>query len=69
MTKDGDIYIESEPMSTRLLNETLHGVAAATPNRRVRIDADRQAPTQYLVRLVDHLQFVGLNNVGLRTMD
>jgi len=69
MTKEGDVYIESEPMTKQLLNERLHAVAAAAPNRRIRIDADRRAPVQFLVRLLDHLQFVGLNNVGVRSKD
>ena len=69
MTKEGDIYIESEPMTKQLLNERLHAVAADTPNRRIRIDADRRAPVQYLARLLDHLQFVNLNNVGVRSRD
>jgi len=69
MTKDGGIYVDSRPMTKQLLNEMLHAVVAETPNRRVRIDADRRAPVQFLVRLLDHLQFVGLNNVGVRTRD
>ena len=67
MTKDGEIYLEQEAMTKKLFNEKLHTIAEATPNRRVRIDADRRAPVQHLVRLLDHLQFVGLNNVGIRS--
>ena len=69
MTKDGEIYIESESVTKRLLNEKLHDMAANTPNRRIRIDADRRAPVQHLVRLLDHCQFVGMNNVGVRSRD
>jgi biopolymer transport protein ExbD len=69
LTRDGEIYIGNEPMTKKLLNEKLHAIAAATPNRRVRIDSDRRAPVQFLVRLLDHLQFVGLNNVGVRTKE
>ena len=69
MTRDGDVYIDATPVTTRLLNEKLHAVVAETPDRRVRIDADRRAPVQHLVRLLDHLQFVGLNNVGVRSKD
>ena len=69
MTDKGEIYIDSAPITKQLLNEKLHAVAADTPNRRIRIDADRRTAVQYLVRLLDHLQFVGLNNVGVRTKD
>jgi biopolymer transport protein ExbD len=69
MDRKGDFYIDHEPMTKQLLNERLHVLAAETPERRVRIDADREAPVQFLVRLLDHLQFVGLDNVGVRTQD
>jgi biopolymer transport protein ExbD len=69
MSKDGEVYIESEPMTKELLNEKLHAVADKTPRRRVRIDADRRTAVQHVVRLLDHLQFVGLNNVGVRSRD
>ena len=69
MDKDGGIYIDREPMTKQLLNEKLHLIAAEKPDTRVRVDADRRAPVQFLVRLLDHLQFVGLNNVGVRTKD
>ena len=69
MDKDGKIYIDHELMTKQLLSERLHGVAQGTPNQRVRVDTDRRAPVQFLVRLLDHLQFVGLTNVGVRTKD
>jgi biopolymer transport protein ExbD len=69
MTKDGDIYIETEPMTKHTLLKKLELVYEETPNRRVRIDADRRTPAQYIVRLLDQLQFKNLNNVGIRTRD
>ena len=69
MTKDGDIYIESEPMTKHTLLKKLELVYEETPNRRVRIDADRRTPAQYIVRLLDQLQFKNFNNVGIRTRD
>jgi biopolymer transport protein ExbD len=69
LDREGGIYIDHEPMTKQILNERLHLIAAETPDRRVRVDADRRAPVQHLIRLLDHLQFVGLNNVGIRGKD
>lgn len=67
--KNGDIYIDSEPMTTRLLHQRLNKAVRENPTRPVRVDSDRQAPVAYVAELLDHLQFIGFNNVGIRTRD
>jgi biopolymer transport protein ExbD len=69
MDRQGNVYIEHEPMTKQILNERLHRIAEARPDTRILVEADRRAPVQFLVRLLDHLQFVGLKNVGVRTKD
>lgn len=69
ITKDGQAYMDAEPMSKRLLHKRIREAAAEAPNRRVRIDADRATAFQYIVNMLDLLQFEGLNNVGVRTRD
>ena len=69
MTKDGTVYIESEPMSRTLLHKRLREIAAQNPNRKVRLEADRTTPFQYIVYVLDLLQFEGLRDVGVRTRE
>lgn len=69
MDRKGEVYIDHVQMTKQTLNEELHRVAAETPDRRVRLDVDARTPGQFIVRLLDHLQFVNLNNVGIRTRD
>ncbi len=69
VTKDGDVYLESEPVGTNLLRKRLRALAEEDPNRRVRIDGDRRTAFQHVVQVLDLCQFEGLNNVGVRTRD
>jgi biopolymer transport protein ExbD len=69
ITKDGTVYIDSQPMSKQLLHKKIREAAAEAPDRRVRIDADRATAFQYVVHTLDLLQFEGLNNIGVRARD
>ncbi|MBN8459753.1 MAG: biopolymer transporter ExbD [Verrucomicrobia bacterium] len=55
------------PVDNTFLHQRIREVAAATPNRRVRIDGDRDTRYESIVRIVDLCQFEGLKNVGLHT--
>ena len=69
VTRDGTIYLDSQPMTTRLLHQRLREAVVEAPNRPVRIDADRNTAYAYISPLMDLLQFVGMNDVGLRIRD
>ncbi len=69
LTQDGDIYLDGDAMTTRLLRKKLREAAVEGPNRRIRIDADRRTAFQYIVNLFDLCQFEGLKNVGVRAKD
>ena len=56
-----------EPVDNERLHRELRQVAQATPNRKVRIDADRNVRFEEVVRVVDLCTFEGLRNVGLHT--
>lgn len=66
---EGAIYIEGKPSTVQLLHQRLGEVAAATPGRRIRLDADRDAPIERVVEVLNAVQFRRLNNVGIRTYD
>jgi biopolymer transport protein ExbD len=61
----GDNFME--PVDNERLHRELRQLGLATPDRKVRIDADRNARFEDVVRIVDLCTFEGLRNVGLRT--
>ena len=69
--KSGKVYLGGdsriEAVDTERLHRELRLVAQATPNRRVRIDADRNARFEDVVRVVDLCTFEGLRSVSLHT--
>jgi len=65
--KMGAVYLNAERVSTETLHRRLKEAALANPNQRIRIDGDRSAPFQYIVRILDLCQFEGLKNVGVHT--
>jgi len=71
--KVGKVYLGDdnsiEPVDNERLHQQLRQVAQANPNRKVRIDADREARFLDVVRVVDLCAFEGLHNVGLHTRD
>lgn len=64
---NGRTYIGSELVSTDALHGRLRGLSLTNPRQRIRIDGDRRAPFQYVVRVMDLCQFNGLRNIGVRT--
>lgn len=65
----GGLYYEGAPTGRNDLHQYLREVAIATPERRIRLDADAAAPFHRVVEVLDACQFRGLNNVGIRTYD
>ncbi len=55
------------PVLTERLQQQIREVAAANPERQVRIDADANTRFEDVVRVIDLCQFNGLKNVGLHT--
>ena len=69
--KAGVTYLNNsgfmEPVANEQLIQRVREVAAANPNRQVRIDGDRSTKFEDVIRVVDLCQFNGLKNVGLHT--
>jgi biopolymer transport protein ExbD len=69
--KAGKVYLGGdnriEPVDNERLHQQLRQLAQATPNRKVRIDADRNARFEDVVRVIDLCTFEGIRNVGLHT--
>lgn len=63
------IVIDGEEITQTLLHKRLSMMVMKDPDRRVRVDIDRNTPARHVSRILDHLQFLGLNDVGIRTMD
>jgi len=65
--RDGNIYLGLEPVGQGFLAGKLRELAAQDPNRRIRIDADRNAPIWAAVQILDICNFENLRNVGIKT--
>jgi biopolymer transport protein ExbD len=69
--KEGHAYISSGDNTMQVDTEELHRqlreIAQADPDRRVRIDGDRDARFQDIVHILDLCEFEGLKNIGLHT--
>ena len=69
--REGKPYLANEgiiePVDTERLHQRLREAARVNPGQRVRIDGDRNARFEDVVRVMDLCQFEGLKNVGLHT--
>jgi len=64
---DGELFMEGELTSINAVRSKLNEMSKNEMDRRVRIDIDAEAPSYRVIELLDHCQFLGLKNVGLRT--
>lgn len=69
--KSGKIYLGSdsfmEPVDNERLHRELRQIAQTNPDRRIRVDADRNVRFEEVVRVLDSCTFEGLRNIGLHT--
>jgi len=69
LDNDGNFYWEGQPSSTNFLLEQLREVSIADPERRIRIDMDKDTPFGRFAQVMDACQFYNLSNIGIRTYD
>ena len=65
----GDVFWQGSPITRTDLHARLRTLAEEDPERRIRLDADANAPFEKVVEVLDLCQFRGLANVGIRTYD
>ena len=65
----GDVFWQGVPLTRTDLHMRLREIAASDPERRIRLDADADAPFEIVAEVLDMCQFRGLSNVGIRTYD
>ena len=65
----GEVFWQGQPITRTALHDQLRTLSLTDPGRQIRFDADAQTPYHYVVRVIDHLQFLGFDNVGIRTYD
>lgn len=65
--RDGKLYLEGQAVTAQALHARLRTVAEADAGTRVRIDGDKLAAYQHIVRVMDLCQIEGLHNVAMRT--
>jgi biopolymer transport protein ExbD len=64
----GQFYLEGNPVGQGYLWQKLKEAAAANPDRRIRIDADKDTPAQALVQVLEMAKHEGLENVGIKAI-
>ncbi len=69
LDNDGAFYWDGEVCSTNFLLEQLRQVCVENPNRRIRIDMDKNTAFGKFAQIMDACQFYNLNNIGIRTYD
>lgn len=66
---ESKLYFEGAPSTLTQLHENLRHIAVASPDTRIRLDADAVTPIHRVIEVLDICQFRGLHNVGIRTYD
>ena len=61
----GDFYWNGQPCTTNFLLEQLRELCISDPDRRIRIDMDRDTPFGRFAEVMDACQFYDLNNIGI----
>ncbi len=69
ITTEGEVFWQGVSVTQMDLNARLKQQAVDDPDKRIRLDADAEAPFELVVEMLDLCQFRGLNNVGIRTYD
>ena len=67
--KEGKVHWQGEPCSATWLHTNLRALSSEAPDRRIRIDVDKQTKFRAFAEVMDACQFYSLENVGLRTYD
>jgi biopolymer transport protein ExbD len=67
--RDGNLYWDGRPCTTNFLLEQLRATCISNPDRRIRIDMDRDTHFGRFVEVMDACQFYNLGNIGIRTYD
>jgi biopolymer transport protein ExbD len=66
---EGEVFWQGVAVSRMDLHSRLRNQAVDDPDKRIRVDADAEAPFEFVVEILDLCQFRGLTNVGIRTYD
>ena len=69
INREGDLFYEGEACTANELHTNLQEVSTTRPDKRIRIDTDKDTPFYRFVEVMDVCQFRGLRNVGIRTYD
>ncbi|MGX4643231.1 ExbD/TolR family protein [Massilia sp. SYSU DXS3249] len=67
--RSGALFVDTRPVTVQELHTILAREASADPQRRIRIDGDRDASYQHIVRVLDLCQLDGLTNIAMHTRD
>ena len=69
ITPEGEVFWQGVSVTRTDLHARMREQALEDPDKRIRLDADAEAPFEIVVEMLDLCQFRGLRNVGIRTYD
>lgn len=64
---DGTFYLDGTPATISQLQNNLRTVKASDPDKKFRLDVDKQVPFHKVMEILDVLRFEELTNVGINT--
>jgi len=67
--KESRLHLEGRPSSLTELLDELGRIGAENPQQAIRLDTDRETPFERVAEVLSLLQFLDLQNVGIRTYD
>ena len=69
LDENARVYLDSQPVTTDLLHLRLRDLARENPGQKIRVDMDRNARGQDLIRVLDLCQFEGLTAISFHIAD
>ncbi len=64
---EGTFYLDGTPATITQLQQSLRDTKASEPDKKFRLDADKNVPFHKVMEVLDILRFEELTNVGINT--
>ena len=65
--REGSFYMKGVPIGQTELHRQIREIGQTAPETRLRIDVHREAPSRFLVQMLDLCSFEGLRNYRIHT--
>lgn len=65
ITPEGEVWLDRQPIDVRAIRANVERLRAASPDSAVVIQADEEARTGILVKVMDQVRLAGVENVAI----